>query len=217
MNPGINQPCTSITHGQADCWLRDFWCGLIKLSMMLWKNSKARPLENDTQLTNQVYFLACTHTYQQKDQDPRNLQTGEERVPDHTAPNPGGNNLSPFQKSRNSPHYTSLGSWQLQEHRVLTQRQLLHSDTSQGKCAEHLLLGKLATFLPQDVVLWRFQNTWPFTCCSTLELRAFSTAVLYLHDTQSIITCSINLFMCFHAPAFPPRDSIIHLTESRRF
>lgn len=66
------------------------------------------------------------------------------------------------------------------------------AEASQGKRAEHLLLGKLATFLPQDVVFWRFENTWPFTCCSTLELRAFSTAVLYLHDTQSIITCNIN-------------------------
>lgn len=131
-----------------------------------------------------------------------------------------------------STRCTSLGSWQLQKHQMLTQSQLLDSDavhfllkyfikatflktllscefggktsllapeehtlcisaaqcyhsyqkathgnllfttfaeTLQGKYAEYWLLGKLAAFLPQDVALWRFQHTWAFMCCSTLE------------------------------------------------
>ena len=44
------------------------------------------------------------------------------------------------------------------------------AETLQGECAERWLLGKLAAFLPRDVALWRFQNTWVFMCCSTPEV-----------------------------------------------
>lgn len=45
------------------------------------------------------------------------------------------------------------------------------TETLQGEGAEHwLLTEKLTAFLPQDVALWRFQNTWTFMCCSTPEV-----------------------------------------------
>lgn len=70
-------------------------------------------------------------------------------------------------------HMLCISPAQCYQEQKATHRNLFFTtfaETFLGECEEHWLLGKLAAFLPQDAALQRFPDTWPFMCCSTLEV-----------------------------------------------